>query len=771
MPNYDFRTLSFDDFEKLTVDLLQKELGVTLEAFKKGKDGGIDARYSTVKDDNNIIIQAKHYLKSGPNKLISALKKELPKVKKLKPENYIISTSVELSPNQKKEIKDIFKGYVKRSGDIYDGKLLNNLLGKFPEVEKDNFKLWMSSINILETVLNKANFIHSTLFKEEIADEMRLYVETPSLSESFEKLGENNFIVITGEPGVGKTFLAKALILNLLKDEYELVHIQDNNINEHTKMMKLNDEKQVFFLDDFLGSNSYDIFKSNYDSEILQFIKRIQKGKNKLLILTSRTNILQEGKTKIVRLNEGTFLKSEYEVNVRKYNSFIKAQVLYNHLFFNLDDEILYDKIRENKFYKKIIQHKNFNPRLIEYITKPDNLEDQDRQDYLNYIYERLENPDYIWERPYNNLNFESKIFLHTLSSFPGSRVNEKYFKKAFFNRLKYETKHNNYVQEPDVYTNSLRILNDCFIKRETIEKQYSSNTVTYIDFANPGIKDFIIQSIFNEEENIVNLIKSSFYIEQLEEVSSFIPVKATSGISNILIDGKETFLSLESIEVKNKPLTFLYVFLRATNGSNEIIENEKDFISSLLVEINFGLFGIDQTNYITYICERLYPFNVFNDYFYSKLREMATYAFSQARDVYDIEPLTNVILNTLDKNFNDLIRLEKNNGEFIGDLESIINTIIDSKIEDLTNGDYSPEDAHEYLQELNEEIMIFCDENQINLNINQELLEDDYSSTIDYNPPPEDLTDIFKDRHPSNENSQESYSHYEDKIDNLFSK
>ena len=40
MPNYDFRSLSPIDFEIIVRDLLQEELGVTLESFKSGKDLG-----------------------------------------------------------------------------------------------------------------------------------------------------------------------------------------------------------------------------------------------------------------------------------------------------------------------------------------------------------------------------------------------------------------------------------------------------------------------------------------------------------------------------------------------------------------------------------------------------------------------------------------------------------------------------------------------------------------------------------------------------------
>jgi len=42
MTEYDFTSLSPAEFEKLTRDLLQKELKIHLESFKAGKDKGID---------------------------------------------------------------------------------------------------------------------------------------------------------------------------------------------------------------------------------------------------------------------------------------------------------------------------------------------------------------------------------------------------------------------------------------------------------------------------------------------------------------------------------------------------------------------------------------------------------------------------------------------------------------------------------------------------------------------------------------------------------
>lgn len=139
MPDYDFFNLSPIDFEDLSRDLLQKFLGVYLESFAPGRDSGIDLRYS--KDGrNSFIIQCKRYKDYSNLKL--NLKNETDKVKRLNPYRYILTTSVGLTPANKDEIKKIFRPFIKNTSDIFGKNDVNNLLGKYPEIEKHHFKLW-----------------------------------------------------------------------------------------------------------------------------------------------------------------------------------------------------------------------------------------------------------------------------------------------------------------------------------------------------------------------------------------------------------------------------------------------------------------------------------------------------------------------------------------------------------------------------------------------------------------------------------------------------
>ncbi len=149
--NYDFSALSSFDFEELVRDLLQAKTGQQYETFKRGRDQGIDIRLLTL--DNCSVIQCKHYTRSKYSNLKSSLKEEVKKLGKLSVDSYSVVTSLPLSRKNKKEILDIMSPFIKLERDILGQEDLNNLLGQFPEIEKQHYKLWLYSTSILQRVL------------------------------------------------------------------------------------------------------------------------------------------------------------------------------------------------------------------------------------------------------------------------------------------------------------------------------------------------------------------------------------------------------------------------------------------------------------------------------------------------------------------------------------------------------------------------------------------------------------------------------------------
>jgi conserved domain protein len=75
-----------------------------------------------------------------------------------------------------------------------------------------------------------------------------------------------------------------------------------------------------------------------------------------------------------------------------------KAYILYNHLFYsNLKREYI-DNIFKDKNYKKVIAHKNYNPRIIEFITKDKHIELKNSESYIDFVIRNLDNPEEVWE-------------------------------------------------------------------------------------------------------------------------------------------------------------------------------------------------------------------------------------------------------------------------------------------------------------------------------------------------------------------------------------
>lgn len=209
MPEYDFKILQFNEFECLCRDLLQKKEKNFIESFTDGRDGGIDLRFAYSKS-HKTIIQVKRYKDYG--ELKGVLKKEVEKVKKLNPTRYILMTSVGLTPKNKREINELFAPYILQEADIYGRDDINNLLGLFPEIERQYYKLWLSSYNIIEELIHKEVVNYTSFEKENIYDEIHRYVHNDSFAHAMEVLNRDRVVIISGIPGIGKTTLARMLV-------------------------------------------------------------------------------------------------------------------------------------------------------------------------------------------------------------------------------------------------------------------------------------------------------------------------------------------------------------------------------------------------------------------------------------------------------------------------------------------------------------------------------------------------------------------------------
>ena len=94
---------------------------------------------------------------------------------------------------KKDELKALLAPYVVSSNDVIGPHNLNTYLREFREIEQKQFKLWFSSVSLLNTILNNAIEGRTMLYLEKIKSKIRLYVVTKSLDKANELLDKKNY--------------------------------------------------------------------------------------------------------------------------------------------------------------------------------------------------------------------------------------------------------------------------------------------------------------------------------------------------------------------------------------------------------------------------------------------------------------------------------------------------------------------------------------------------------------------------------------------------
>lgn len=508
MARYTFTSLSAQDFEELVRDLLQAEWNVPIEAFKTGRDSGIDLRYASA-GDGATIVQCKHYAASGVSKLISHLRRvELPKIVQLRPARYVVATSCGLTPANKNKIVAAMRPFIQRTGDVLGAQDMEGLLIRHPSVEEANFKLWLTSVSVLERVLHNAEQCHTDFEIERIQHKLPLFVQNAAFPRAKKLLDTARIAVISGIPGIGKTTLAELLLYAYLEQGYQPIVIQ-GHISEGKKFFRPT-EKQIFYYDDFLGQiflgDRKEYLGHNEDAAIANFMEMIQRSKHSRFILTTREHILRSALQVSEKFAHSLFLKDRCIIELEDYSYAQKALILYNHLYFSDLPQSYREAVLENRFFLDVIKNEHFNPRLIEWLSAYRRIENIPPASYQEHISALLEEPEHIWAHAFENQISSAArhllLVLYTLGHWIGGGNLELAF-DAF--RQHCAGKYNEYIAVGE-FRRTLQELDGAFLSYDQ----------GHVSFLNPAIREFIASVIMEDRSVAEDLLTSAIRFEQV---------------------------------------------------------------------------------------------------------------------------------------------------------------------------------------------------------------------------------------------------------------
>jgi len=518
--SYDFMMLSPSDFESLVCDILSKYLNMRLESFKPGKDKGIDLRHSlSLKEKNDIIIQCKRYAPHKINDLKRELKNnELSKIIKLSPSRYLIATSVALSAENKKSIVDDLAPWILSNGDVFGTEDLNKLLRDYPEIERSHFKLWISSTAVLERILNAKVLSQTAATIDEIKNDASKFVMHSGFNKALEVLSEKHHILIVGNPGIGKTTLAKMIMCHYMEDGFEPISIM-NNIDDIWGLIHsdgISERRLVILYDDFLGRVQFnaDKFGKNEDRSLLSLLDLVSRNNNIRLILTTREYILEDAK----RIH-GSFQSRadeilRYSLSLNIYAKRERASILFNHLFFsNLPNERLQCLV-ETKSYLDVINHKGFNPRIVQIVSDYANSKAMNNEEFIEFFKREFDNPANLWEHPFRReISPVARKLLLVLWTFNGqSELDDLESAVASY------VNPTDHFDFKNMFNDALKQLDGNFVSTERLRGGSFKKNYFIIKFQNPSVEEFV-QSVIYKSSLLSDLISSCITYEQVDKI------------------------------------------------------------------------------------------------------------------------------------------------------------------------------------------------------------------------------------------------------------
>ena len=361
-------------------------------------------------------------------------------------------------------------------------------------------------------------------FAMDIERNRNIYVQTNLFKETFNKVMDLNYVMLSGNPGSGKTLTSEMVALKIAGlGEYRLHYAKASESDLEKILSLITDKKEILrkefiLIDDCMGQASYDLSQKEENNlkKLVAFVKF--KAPRKKLLLNSRIKVLNDAKQHdIYNSIFEEMINTERIIDTNKLTRREKALILRKHVFARTDNEHYLDL--RGKRCLNIIDHNPYIPRVISHVTRKQKkfckIEDGA---FYSEIMNALNNPDSVWRKIYEDdraTPLICRLLLKSLYSLTNNTCRVEECKAVFEKYVQIEMKPDTTI---NLWEKALSALNESMVKR------LKTNDGDFIGFIDPSVHDFLEKSIYYDHSSIEykSLENGIIYSKQIVQIFGY---------------------------------------------------------------------------------------------------------------------------------------------------------------------------------------------------------------------------------------------------------
>jgi hypothetical protein len=332
--DFKLETLGWKNFQDLALTICSEQFGVPVASFSPGADQGEDGRayIRTEIDREWASVQAKHFSSRERTLRRSDVEPEYPKVQRLAAEgmrHYFVYTNASVTAALSRTICLEIQELGVADVQIFGRETLERLLLESPKLRGLVPRVY--GLGDLSEILDSRLDEQSRLLVEEFALELVTYQPTTPYFESLSAISDFQFCLLLGEPGSGKSAIARAIAV-YATDNWRLTPAWLSNLDDFEEHWNPKRRDQFFIIDDVFGSTSTSDSAVESWNRLVPRIQAAIHRSDARFLLTSRDYIFASAKGRLKRNQLPVSREGEVVIDVQTLTAQERRSIAYSHL-------------------------------------------------------------------------------------------------------------------------------------------------------------------------------------------------------------------------------------------------------------------------------------------------------------------------------------------------------------------------------------------------------------------------------------------------------